>query len=155
MEGDGKIITTLCIVNQHQRILLGMKKRGFGAGRWNGFGGKVNRNEHVDEAALRELREEAGILAHGIEERGVIEFAFKNDPLNIEMHVFAVNGFDGEPFETEEMAPKWFNVSEIPFEEMWPDDRHWLPLFLAGKNFKGRFFFDGHDKIVESSLHSV
>jgi len=132
-----------------------MKKRGFGAGRWNGFGGKVARGERIPDAAIMELKEEAGIVAHSIKEKGILNFTFKDDPLAIEMHVFAVSGFDGEPEETEEMTPKWFHVSEIPFEDMWPDDKHWLPLFLQEKNFKGQFLFDGHDKIDKFSLSII
>ena len=44
-------------------ILLGMKKRGFGTGKWNGFGGKVEAGESNEQAALRELKEESSIIA--------------------------------------------------------------------------------------------
>ncbi|XP_032115703.1 7,8-dihydro-8-oxoguanine triphosphatase isoform X1 [Sapajus apella] len=44
---------TLVLVLQPQRVLLGMKKRGFGAGRWNGFGGKVQEGETIEEGAKR------------------------------------------------------------------------------------------------------
>ena len=37
----------------NHRILLGLKKRGFGEGWWNGFGGKINHNETIEEAAKR------------------------------------------------------------------------------------------------------
>eukprot|EP00056_Hartaetosiga_gracilis_P017259 m.6783 g.6783 ORF g.6783 m.6783 type:complete len:151 (-) comp5533_c0_seq1:454-906(-) len=40
-----------------KRILLGMKKRGFGKGKFNGFGGKLEKGETVEEAAVRELQE--------------------------------------------------------------------------------------------------
>ncbi len=155
MKENGKIVTTLCVVSRRKKVLLGMKKRGFGAGKWNGFGGKISDGGSIDEAAVRELKEETGITAHEVEKRGIINFTFKNDPLAIEMHIFAVNGFDGEPRETEEMAPRWFNANEIPLGEMWPDDKYWLPLFFEGKSFKGHFLFDGHDKIIRSSLQIV
>lgn len=44
---------TLTFVVDAGKILLGMKKRGFGAGRWNGFGGKVDPGESIEEAAKR------------------------------------------------------------------------------------------------------
>eukprot|EP00729_Bicosta_minor_P028396 gene28396-12164_t len=44
------------------RILLGMKKRGFGAGKWNGFGGKVEVGETIVEGAVREMQEESGLV---------------------------------------------------------------------------------------------
>ena len=49
---------TLCIIHQHPRVLLGMKKRGFGMGRWNGFGGKVEAGETIEDATRREVGEE-------------------------------------------------------------------------------------------------
>ena len=54
-------IETVTIVHQHPRILLGMKKKKFGKGRYNGFDGKVETNETEKEAAIRETFEEAGI----------------------------------------------------------------------------------------------
>lgn len=153
-----KTVMTLCIVHPSTgaRVLLGMKKRGFGAGRWNGFGGKVKAGEMVEEAARRELHEEAGITAGEMEYMGVLEFAFNDKPGEVlEMHIFKASGFDGEPCESDEMRPQWFGVNEVPFSEMWPDDPHWFPLFLAGKKFRGRFLFEGHDAILEMSLEEV
>ncbi|MDE2038200.1 MAG: 8-oxo-dGTP diphosphatase [Patescibacteria group bacterium] len=137
-----KKILTLCIVHDHPRVLLGMKKRGFGAGRWNGFGGKVEPGESVEDAARREMREEAGIEAEGLEEVGVLDFEFKDDPKILETHLFKAVGWSGEPVESEEMKPRWFPVDEIPFSQMWSDDAYWMPLFLKGRKFKARFLFD-------------
>lgn len=46
-------LLTLVLVVQPGKVLLGMKKRGFGAGKWNGFGGKVNPGETIEDAARR------------------------------------------------------------------------------------------------------
>ena len=133
---------TLCVIHDHPRVLLGMKKRGFGAGRWNGFGGKIEEGETVEEAAIRELREESGLEATEIEKRGIIEFEFENDPKVMEVHIFHVKSFKGEPEETEEMKPQWFETHAMPYTEMWPDDIHWIPILLSGKRFTGTFLFD-------------
>ena len=138
-----KKISTLCIIREQQKVLLGMKKRGFGEGRWNGFGGKVKEGEDIEGAAKREVLEEAGIEAGEMTKRGVINFEFEGDPNELEVHIFEITTkFEGEPAESDEMRPKWFSASEIPFDKMWPDDRYWMPLFLAGKKFQGRFLFD-------------
>lgn len=129
-----------------------MKKRGFGEGRWNGFGGKVEAGESMEEAARRELREEAGILVKELEEVGVIDFEFKDNPEILEVHFFKADNFEGQPSETDEMKPHWFGVSEIPFEEMWPDDKYWIPLFLGNKKFKGKFLFQDINEIINFSL---
>lgn len=133
---------TLCFIVQGDKILLGMKKRGFGEGRWNGFGGKVAPGETIREAALREIREEVGVTPQDLEEYGVINFEFENDPKVLEVHIFKVTAFTGTPAESEEMRPQWFDLDKIPYEEMWSDDIYWIPLLLAGKKFKGRFCFD-------------
>jgi len=158
------IVMTLLMVYDHPRILLAMKKRDFGKGRWNGFGGKVLPGETIQEAARREALEEGGIVIDNMEKMGVIQFAFENkvqlkelETKQVEVHIFHVKSFSGSLVETEEMKPQWFHIDEVPYHEMWPDDKYWLPLFLAGKKFTGRFLFDHADntKILDSELNIV
>ncbi|MBU1159663.1 8-oxo-dGTP diphosphatase [Patescibacteria group bacterium] len=148
-------ILTLCIIHQHPQVLLGMKKRGFGEGRWNGFGGKVDEGEDIEEAAKRELLEEVGITIDEIEHVGVLDFSWKDKPEILEVNIFKARNFEGEPVESEEMRPQWFHIDEIPFSEMWQDDKYWLPLFLKDKKFKGRFLFDESDNILEYELSGL
>lgn len=146
---------TLCIVYRHPNVLLGMKKRGFGAGRWNGFGGKVEPGETIEDAAKREVWEEAGIKVTDIEKVGHIDFEFVGDPIALEVSIFKAGSFSGEPVESDEMKPQWFHKDEIPFEQMWPDDKHWFPLFLADKKFTGKFLFEGQDIILEHKIELI
>ncbi len=151
-----KKLFTLCIIHKHPNILLGMKKRGFGAGRWNGFGGKVQEGESIEGAAKRETFEEIGITLNDLELSGIIGFRFRGKPdFDLEVHVFRCRDFDGEPTESEEMKPQWFHIDEIPYGEMWSDDRYWLPIFLSGKKFKGKFLFDESDNVLEQELEEV
>lgn len=146
---------TLGIVYQPPRILLGMKKRGFGAGRWNGFGGKLQDGESLEESLRREFKEEAGIEIGGLEKRGVLEFVYGSSPEVLQVHVYMISDFTGEVAESEEMRPQWFTVDAIPLANMWPDDEFWLPLFLAGKKFKGKFWFDENNAILKQELSEV
>jgi len=147
-----KKILTLCLVHESPRILLGMKKKGFGAGRWNGFGGKVEPGETILEAAHRELREEAGIGVMLMEPAGTLTFEFVSDPVLLEVHVFRGSNVVGEPTESDEMKPQWFDEAEIPYGLMWKDDEHWFPYFLRGEAFDGEFTFDGEQKILDWSV---
>lgn len=148
---------TLIMVQQGNRILLGMKKRDFGMGRWNGFGGKLCPGETIEAAAHREIKEEAGIEVTNLEQVGRIDFNFKGKEGTIQVNIFRSTEFSGEPAESEEMRPQWFDVDQIPYGEMWPDDIYWLPLFLAGKKFTGRFLFgEGEgNTILEQELQEV
>lgn len=149
-------ILTLCLVIKGDKILLGMKKRGFGAGRWNGFGGKVEEGESIEEAAKRETFEECGVTITEMEKVGIHEFEFSSDRGNIlEVHVFRVDAWTGEPRETEEMRPQWFTTDAIPYDAMWPDDIHWLPVFLTGKKFRTKFLFSDGDSILENHVEEV
>jgi 8-oxo-dGTP diphosphatase/2-hydroxy-dATP diphosphatase len=147
-----KKLLTLTMVLKDERILLGMKKRGFGAGRYNGFGGKVESHESVEEAALRELREEAGIEAHELAQHGILTFTFDSNDDELEVHIFMARDYTGKEGESEEMAPEWFALSRIPYERMWSDDRIWLPYLLAEKKFIGAFHFDTEENVASYSL---
>ena len=118
---EPKILTLLMVV-QDGKVLLGYKKRGFGEGMWNGFGGKVEPGETPTEGALRELREEACIDATDATERGVVTFVYDDQPRPMRVHIFHASRFSGEPTETDEMRPHWFNLDAVPFDKMWPDD---------------------------------
>ena len=146
-----KKVLSLCVVCKKKKVLLGMKKRGFGEGRWNGFGGKVEDGESVESGAKRELKEEIGIEAKEMSKSGILEFYFENEKDFLEVHVFKVKRFVGDPTETEEMNPRWFDFEEIPYSQMWPDDKYWLPLLLENKLFKGSFLFDKPSTAEHSS----
>ncbi|KAM3827002.1 oxidized purine nucleoside triphosphate hydrolase isoform 2-T2 [Vipera latastei] len=146
---------TLVLVMQPQRILLGMKKRGFGAGLWNGFGGKVQLGETVEQAAKRELQEESGLTVDTLQKIGQITFEFVGNLELMEVHIFRADHFHGDPTESDEMRPQWFDVDQIPFKEMWPDDIYWFPLLLHKKYFLGYFKFQGQKTILEYTLKEV
>lgn len=152
---------TLCVIQQGDKVLLGMKKRGFGAGRWNGFGGKLDEGEAIIEAAHREIEEEVGLKVNDLAEIGVINFEFETTDKILEVHIFKATEFEGEPTETEEMKPQWFAIDEIPYSQMWSDDKYWIPYLLENKRFKGKFLFDKpataeHEgKILEHYLEEI
>lgn len=150
-----KKVFTLCFIREDGKILLGMKKRGFGEGRWNGFGGKVEDYESIEEAAKREAKEECGIDVVLSKKIGIIDFIFLNNKKELEVHIFEVLNYNGIPYETEEMRPCWFTKKDIPFKDMWPDDYYWFPSFLDGKRFKGRFIFKDENNIINYELNIV
>ena len=125
-------------------ILLAMKKRGFGEGKLNGMGGKIDPGESVRSAATREVREEVGIEIDPDDLVAVVDnsFSFENKPeWDIHCYTFFAYDWKGEPVETEEMAPEFFPLGAIPFARMWIDDQEWMPQALQGKKLKVAFHF--------------
>jgi 8-oxo-dGTP diphosphatase len=132
---------TLVFVICEGRVLLIHKKRGLGAGKINGPGGRLDPNESERACAIREAQEELRITPTELEQSGELFFQF-TDGLSIHVTVFRASGYIGEPTETDEAKPLWAACDKIPYEHMWADDRLWIPLMLAGKKFEGRFLFD-------------
>jgi 8-oxo-dGTP diphosphatase len=145
--------TLLFVVDRAEaRILLIEKKRGLGAGKVNGPGGRIDPGETPMVTALREIREELCVEAVGAEEIGELSFQFV-DGYGLHCHVFRAHGWVGEPTETDEAVPLWAPLTAMPFERMWADDRLWLPHLVDGRPFEGRFVFDG-DRMVEHELRT-
>jgi len=143
-----KLYTNAFIV-QDGKILLGYKKRGFGAHKYNGFGGKVDPGETPAQAAARELREEAGIKAP-LEHAGTFLFLVNGAEWAFQIEIYRADTYTGEPTETDEMRPQWFrledsqdhpNLLPIPYDKLWESDHLWLPLLLQKKHFVARTDF--------------
>ncbi len=144
-------IATLLFVLQEDEVLLIRKKRGLGAGKINGPGGKLEAGETPRQCALREVREELCISVLDTASCGELRFQF-TDGYSIHVHVFTSTRFDGEPTETDEAIPLWFKRSEIPYGEMWADDRIWLPRVLDGAKVNGKFIFS-NDIMLGHEVH--
>ncbi len=132
---------TLTFIREGDRVLLIRKKRGLGAGKVNGPGGRLEPGEATLACAVREVEEELGVTPLDLEFRGEHLFQFV-DGYSIHVHVFVASGHEGTAKETDEAAPLWTAVDEIPWGEMWEDDQLWLPHVLAGRTVHGRYVFD-------------
>ena len=145
---SGDTITDIC---------LAYKKRGFGKARWNGVGGKLkDATETIAQAARRETKEEIRVEVSELNKVAELNFIFPHQPnWNQLMHVFLVDTWQGKPTETEEMKPQWFKVANIPYANMWPDDKYWLPEVLNGHRVIGEFEFGGGDIIKRQSVTVV
>ena len=141
---------TLILLVKDDDICLAMKKRGFGEGNWNGYGGKVEEGETVFDAAVREVKEESGVdvSPRDLEEVARIEFIFE-DGKHLLVHTYLTRKWEGEPVETEEMHPAWFTFHDVPYGEMWAPDRHWLPRVLQGEKLRGVVHFNADGKTIK------
>lgn len=131
-------------VDSRGRVLLGRKKRGMGFGKWNGFGGKIEKGENMRQCAVRELREECGLIARTQDLELAAELYFQNAEDPEWSHagiVYLVRIWSGAPAVSDEMEPRWFSPDALPFDRMWQADCQWLPLILKGKKIRGVIHF--------------
>ena len=147
---------TLCYVVRGEpasHALLGYKKRGFGQGKYVGFGGKIEAGEDAATAAVRELAEESSleVTVAELQPLGRITFLFPARPdWDHLVHLFLTRTWRGIPTESEEMRPEWFHVSQIPYHLMWEDSRYFLPLALDGREFRATFTYADDLETVQS-----
>jgi 8-oxo-dGTP diphosphatase len=140
--------TCLCLIRRPTadgpEVLLGLKKTGFGSGRWVGLGGHIEDGEKPAAAAVREVQEESSLVVapDALEHMASIEFRFPSRPSwDQTAEVYLTAGYQGEATESDEIAPRWYRQDALPFDGMWDDARYWLPRVLAGEHVDVRITF--------------
>lgn len=135
---------TVCFLHKENEILLAMKTRKIGEGCWNGYGGGVEKGEKVIDAAARELEEESGVSTtpQNLNKIAVVDFHnTKSDDSTFvcRVHFYLVDEWTGSAKETEEMVnPTWFEINNLPLDQMMPADKVWLPIALSGKKIMAK-----------------
>jgi 8-oxo-dGTP diphosphatase len=139
-------VAILCFIRKKGKLLLIHKKRGLGKGKINAPGGRQEKGETLEQTAVRECQEEVGLTPLGLVFAGRLDFAF-TDGYSLQAHVFTASDCSSEMHETEEAVPFWCDENAIPYEQMWSDDRLWIPLMLDGKRFEAQFVFEGEQML--------
>lgn len=145
---------TLLFLRREGQILLAMKKRAFGKGKWNGVGGKVEPGETIIKGVTRECQEEISVIPRNLKRAGYIEFSMPADPqFDHACHIFTSDYWEGEPRETGEMRPEWFAIDNLPYDKMWADTPLWLPHILANRFFSGTISAT-HTDVLEHTIRT-
>jgi 8-oxo-dGTP diphosphatase len=143
-----KAVIVYIIDRKQSRVLLIMKKRGLGKGKVNAPGGRLEAGETPLDAAIRECQEEVFLTPIKPEKRAELRFQFTSG-YALYGEAFFTELWEGEARSSDEADPFWCDLDKIPWDNMWEDDRRWLPLALAGKKIRGSYVFDGDNLLSE------
>lgn len=152
-----KLETTLLLMIKDGKILLGEKKKGFGKGKLNGPGGKIEPGETPEQGMIRETREEVGVTPTKYKEMGIVEFIewYKGEEQKVIFYLYVATEYEGELKESEEMKPYWFDLKNIPYDRMFEDDSYWMPVVLAGNDVKAFFKYDKEWNMIEHEVKII
>lgn len=116
-------------------------------GKYNGLGGKLERDEDVVSGLRRELEEEAGILCDSVQLAGTISWpGFGKNGQDWFGFIFRIDAFRGE---IKKCNPEgellWVPVDEVLSLPLWEGDHHFLPLVFGkpARVFHGVMPYDG------------
>lgn len=146
---------TVTFLIKGDQVLLGMKKRGFGKGYYLGIGGKVEVGETIEQGAIREMQEEINVTPRVLKKMATIHFYFpsiEDESWNQQNIAFITTEWEGEPQESDEIKPEWFNRTEIPLEKMWDDAQYWLPQILEGKKLEAEIIYKDTIKVLSHQI---
>ncbi len=132
---------TLVYLARGDSVLLIRKLRGHGAGKVNAPGGRIEAGESAEACAIREVAEEVGIRVQSLSLHALLRYDDPTEGLAMAGYAFVSSDFQGARARTAEADPFWCRINEIPYDEMWENDRIWLPRVLKGERIRADFRF--------------
>jgi 8-oxo-dGTP diphosphatase len=143
-------LATLCYLKQSGSTLMIhriKKQNDMHAGKWNGLGGKLEPGETPEECAIREIREESGLLVSNPLLKGFLTFPLFAADEDWYAFVFLVRQFEGRLIESQEGILRWVSDQELLDLELWAGDRIFLPWLERPGFFSGKFIYQDGDLI--------
>jgi 8-oxo-dGTP diphosphatase len=142
----------LVFLRRQGQVMLGIKKTGFGEGKCVAVGGHIEAGETPEQAARREFFEETNAELVDLTLIARVEFIFLARPdWNMDAFVFESFSWRGQPLESAEMMPVWFEVTVLPFAKMWNDARYWVRQVLDGARFDARMVYTADNQTLQAA----
>jgi len=148
-------LRVLTYLTRGNKVLLGQRKEGIGKGNFVGIGGKIDPGETQEQAAVRELFEEIGVTVDlkNLVKKGNIKFLFPHNlKWSQEIIPYTCSIWEGEPIETEEIKPVWFEIDNLPLDMMWADAPLWLPRIVRGQILDATFLYNEASEVIDYQI---
>jgi len=140
-------LATLCYVtdkknNSTLMIHRVKKENDYHHGKWNGLGGKLERGESPEECAIREIKEESGLIVKDIVLKGMITFPLFDGKDDWYVFLFVTDSFEGELIESNEGNLAWIPNEKLTKINLWDGDKIFIPWLSGDRFFSAKFNYN-------------
>lgn len=140
-------LATLCYVIDRQKKSTLMihrikKENDYHHGKWNGLGGKFEQGESPEECAIREIKEESGLIVKNIKLKGLITFPMFDGKDDWYVFLFVSDEFSGELINSKEGNLKWISNDKLTKINLWEGDKYFIPWLFEDKFFSAKFLYE-------------
>jgi 8-oxo-dGTP diphosphatase len=143
-------LATLCyVIDKNQDAVLMIhrvkKTNDYHQGKWNGLGGKFEFGESPEDCAIREIREESGLVVQNLNLKGFITFPIFDGVEDWYVFLFTTDEFTGELIDSAEGNLEWVPINELTNINLWDGDKLFIPWLFEDKFFSAKFMYEnGH-----------
>jgi 8-oxo-dGTP diphosphatase len=138
-------LATLCYVKQNNKTLMlyrNKKENDYHEGKWNGLGGKFEQGETPEECAIREVKEESGLIVKDPDLKGIITFPMFDGKDDWYVFIFTFDGFEGQLIDSLEGELAWIDDDKLTDLNLWEGDSIFLPWLYQEKFFSAKFNYE-------------
>lgn len=149
-------LATICYIDNGKEWLLlhrNKKPNDVHAGKWIGVGGKLEAGETPDECAIREIREETGLIVNSLSLKGIITFPEFTPDNDWYTYVFKVTDFEGSLIDCDEGTLEWVPYADILKRPSWEGDYIFMKWLLEDKPFFSAKFSYQDDHLMSSHVN--
>ena len=139
-------LATLCYIKDNGKTLMlfrNKKENDYHEGKWNGIGGKFEPGETPEECAIREIKEETGLIAEALTLKGLITFPLFDGVDDWYVFLFVITKFSGELIDSPEGELSWIDDDKLLELNLWDGDRIFIPWLKEDKFFSAKFNYKG------------
>ncbi|WP_114389687.1 (deoxy)nucleoside triphosphate pyrophosphohydrolase [Notoacmeibacter marinus] len=123
------LVVACALVDTDGRVLLTQRPEGKAlAGLWEFPGGKIDPDERPEDALIRELDEELGIVTQAACLAPLTFASHAYDDFHLLMPLFVCRRFSGTPIGREGQAIKWVRPNALRDYPMPPADEPLIPI---------------------------
>jgi 8-oxo-dGTP diphosphatase len=148
-----KLATLLYVQKDDKTLMLyrNKKENDYHKGKWNGLGGKFEQGESPEECALRELKEESGLIAKRLVLKGHITFPLFDGIDDWYVFVFTIPEFEGELSSSDEGELEWIPNKELKKLNLWEGDKYFIDWLFQNRVFSAKFNYN-NGKLIDYSV---